>query len=367
MDKIKRLINCHVNVTACNFRCEYCYIATRKKERNRLPEFKYTPEYIGRAFSKKRIGGVCLFNICGSGETLIPKEVPQIIIEILKQGHYVEVVTNGTLTERIKEILRKDKKLMKRLEFKMSFHYLELKKHGLIDIYFENINLIKAAGASFSVEITPCDTLIPYIEEIKELCKEKTGAFPHITIARDDATKGKRLLSKLPKDEYKKIWDTFESPMFQFKWETFGVKRQEYCYAGDWSIFVDLETGIARQCYCSRFEQNIFENIKNPIIFLPIGKYCTEPHCYNAHAFMTLGNIPQVKSKITYAEIRNRICVDGTEWLQPQFKKFISGHFYENNKQYSIDEKKVKDFFVYCLNKRDKLKRSIKRVVKSKN
>ena len=57
-DKIKRFIDCYVPVTTCNLRCHYCYITQQRKFDAKLPEFKYSAEYIAKALSKERLGGV---------------------------------------------------------------------------------------------------------------------------------------------------------------------------------------------------------------------------------------------------------------------------------------------------------------------
>ena len=40
---------------------------------------------------------------------------------------------------------------------------------GKMDIFFKNISLVRDAGASFTVEVTPNDEYIPYIRDIKEV------------------------------------------------------------------------------------------------------------------------------------------------------------------------------------------------------
>ncbi|SEM81403.1 Radical SAM superfamily protein [Syntrophus gentianae] len=349
MEKVKRLINCSIPVSACNFHCNYCYISHYEgRRKNRMPKFKYDADYIGKALSANRLGGICLFNLCGDGETLLPREVPKIIEALLKEGHFLEVVTNGTLTERFDEIAKFDIELLKRLEFKFSFHYMELLHTDTINDFFNNIKKMKKVGCSFTVELTPHDELIPFIQDIKTVCKEKLGAFCQVTVARNDAS-DMDYLTKLSLTEYKKTWGTFNSPMFEFKLSTFGIKRKEYCYAGDWVLYVNLETGKTSQCYCSRFEQNIFENLNKPITFLPIGKNCTMPHCYNSHALLTLGAIPELDT-ITYSDVRNRQCDDGTEWLNPEVKEFFSGKFCENNAIYTTMEKIKKELQIGIIN-----------------
>lgn len=342
MPKIKRLINCTMPVSACNFKCSYCYVPKLGARKNLIPPFEYDLEFIGKAFSKKRLGGTCLFNICAIGETMLPKEIVGIIEILLKQGHYLEVVTNGTLTSKFEEVAKLDPKLLKRLEFKFSFHYLELLKHGLLDTFFNNVDLIKKQGCSFTVELMPHDELVPYIEDIKKVCLERVGALCQLTVGRNENV-NMRILSNMSKLAYEKIWSVFDSPMFKFKLSTFNVKRKEYCYAGDWLLNVNLYTGEAQQCYCSEFKQNIYKDINKKIVFVPIGNKCSLPHCFNSHAMLTLGMIPEIKGP-TYADIRNRECLDHSEWLQPVFKKFISGRFEDNNKQYSNIEKYFNKF-----------------------
>jgi hypothetical protein len=213
---------------------------------------------------------------------------------------------------------------------KFSFHYLELKRLSLLEHFVANVNRMRDAGISITVEITPSDELVPYIDELKETCIKYFGALCHVTIARDDRTGGKEILSDYSFDEYKNIWGQFNSELFAYKTSIFYKKRTEFCNAGDWSIVVNLGTGEYRQCYCGDTLGNIYKNPKKKLNLYPIGHGCREPHCYNGHAFLTLGDIPELLSP-TYAEVRNRACADGTEWLSPTMKQFISTKLSESN------------------------------------
>ena len=246
------------------------------------------------------------------------------------------VVTNGTMTKKFEIISTWPKEFLERLFFKFSFHFLEFKRLNLFDVFFNNVNLMKASGASFTVELTPSDELIPYIDEIKSMSLEKLGAYPHATIARDNRTAGIDVLSNYNLEEYVKIWSVFQSDLLNFKSTIFQKKRQEFCYAGDWSLFVDLGSGNITPCNCYKHMGNIYDMTK-PINFQAINR-CILPHCYNGHAWLTFGNIPGMKTP-TYAELRNRTCSDGTEWLQPRMKAFFSTKLKDSNKKYSIIEK----------------------------
>lgn len=330
METIKRFIDCGIPTYACNFRCHYCYITQNYLFTQKVPKFKYSSDIVGKALSKSRLGGACLFNICASGETLIPNEVVSYIKAILKEGHYVMIVTNGIITKRLNEIASFPEDYRLRLFFKISFHYLELKKRNLLSFFFKNIELIKKMGASFTLEITPSDELIPYIDEIKKLSIENVGALPHITIARDESKPDYPILTRLSLEEYKKTWETFDSKLFDFKLSVFGEKRTEYCYAGNWSFTLNLLTGTMKQCYKTNFFANVYKHIDRPLKFVNIGHGCKAPHCHNAHAFLCLGTIPELQTPF-YAELRNRICADGTEWLNPQMKSFLTTKLKDSN------------------------------------
>ncbi len=338
MTKIKRLIDCTIPVFTCNLRCKYCCNTLTKKYDAPIPKFLYSAEYMAKAISPERMGGICWVNLGGYGETLLSKEIIEYAVELLKLGHFVSIVTNGTVSAAFEKFSKIDEGLRKRLFFKFSFHYLEFKRKNLFDTFFSNIEKIKKSGCSFTVELTPSDDEIEHISDIKKMCMEKLGALCHITVGRDYRKKELSLLTDLPRDEYKKIWQSFDSELFNYKWSVFEQKRKEFCYAGDWSVFLNMYTGDLKQCYCGKILANVYEDISAPIEFEAIGNNCKEPHCYNAHAWLVWGSIPELKSP-TYAQLRNRVCNDGSEWLSPEIKEFYSSKLYQTNKEYSKRKK----------------------------
>lgn len=337
MDHLKRYIECYVPTETCNLRCHYCYITQKRKFNNKVANLP-DPQMIKRVLSEKRLGGKCLLNFCAGGETLISEDVISTVRALLEKGHYIMVVTNGTLTKRFEEISRLPYELLKRLVFKFSFHYLELKRLNLFDTFFNNIELMRNSGCSFTVEITPSDELIPHIDAVKKLCMERLGTLCHITIARDDREKGIDVLTQRDWESYKKIWEEFRSELFHFKSEIFYKHRNEFCYAGDWSVYVNLGTGAMRQCYCGNTLDNIYKDPNKKLHFSAIGHHCSIAHCYNGHAFLTLGVIPELHT-ITYDRVRNRLDNQGREWLQPEMKCFMSQKLADNNEEYSHKQK----------------------------
>lgn len=333
-----KIFTLHIPISICNFRCHYCYLAQRPEHYQGVhPEMKYSPEEVARALSPKRLGGKAYFNICAQGETLLFKQLDAYLKPLVEDGHFIEIVTNCTITPMLDKILSWDKELLEHVEFKCSFHYLELKKKNMLELFARNVNKMWEAGASATVEITPSDELIPYIDEVKAFSLKNFGALPHITIARDDRTKGIDILSKLPKAEYYRIWGQFDSPFFDYKTTIYGKRQEEFCYAGIWSAWVNLSTGQARPCYCGRPLGDIFENPDSDFPTWPAGK-CTLPHCYNGHFWLTFGNIPDA-TNLTYADMRNRICADGREWLQPKLKDAWRSKLRDKNVELTDAEK----------------------------
>ena len=327
-NKLVKYIDCAVSIRSCNLQCSYCYLTHKGIEFNYSKKFYHTPQYIRAALSRKRLGGRALINFCGVGETLLCQELLGITEELIKEGHYVQIVTNATITYVINKYILSDMD-KSHLMFKCSFHYLELKRCNLLEVFSENIRLLRDAGISVSIEITPEDGLIPYIEEIKQFSLAEFGALPHISVARDERFEDFRIYSSYDYDNYRKIWETFDSPMFSFKMDNLDSKRYQDCMAGKWSAFLNLETGELTKCVGNPRICNIYEDICKEIPFEKVGASCCMPYCFNCHAYLTMGLIPSVKAP-SYYEVRNRDTLDGKSWISDEFGEFIKQRLNEN-------------------------------------
>lgn len=300
-------------------------------------ELKYTPEQIDRAMSQSRWGGKTYFSICGAGETTLQNEIADITYSILKNGHYVNITTNGTIEKRLKEIVEKAGEYVSHLHFAFSLHYLELKRLGLLNTFFNNVNMVRAAGASIMVQINLCDEYIPYLQEIEDICIKRVGAKPQVAATRKEekALQKIELLTEHTEAEYQKYGEEFDSPLFRFTMKNFNVKRKEFCYAGDWAGNLDLSNGRFRRCYSSYVFQDIFKTPDEPIRFLAMGTHCGSPFCMNSSHFMSLGVIPEIETP-SYAELRNR---EEAGWYTEDMKEFLSGRLYDSNEKYGLTKK----------------------------
>lgn len=338
MEKIKRFFECLIPITVCNLECEYCYVIQENRRSMKMSNFKYKPEWIIKCLNKERLGGTCLFSICGAGETLIQKEVSDIVIGLANEGHYVNITNNGTQTKEIKKIINSVSNT-NHLLFSFSLHYNELLKRNLLNTFFDNVLYCRNNGASILVQLNLYDGYINKIKEIKDICIEKIGAFPQVPTTRDESTKPFKFHTKYSNQNYYKYGKMFNSPLFDFTYEKFNEKRNEFCYAGDWSGVLDIETGFLKKCYANmENNQNIFENPYSKINFSAIGSHCKSPYCINNSHFLSLGVIPSLKTP-SYSDLRNRICIDGTEWQEKTMKYVLNTKLSHSNKEYSFLKK----------------------------
>lgn len=337
MKKINKFFECLIPETVCNLKCEYCYIIQRSHNTNQNPELDYPISTIQKALTKERLGGVCYFSICGAGETFVPNYLIDIVYALLENGHYVNITTNGTLTSKIKKLETIPQEWRSRLQIAFSFHFLELKRINRMDAFFENVNYVKKIGCSFLVQVNLYDEYLPYIEEIQSLCIDKVGAKPQLAATRKEysLTKNVELMTEMSVKEYMEIGKSFESPLFDFTMKNFNIKRKEFCYAGAWAYTLNLKTGILKRCYASCIHQNIFKDIKSPIMDVAVGNRCGSLFCLNSSHFMSLGVIPSIDTP-TYADLRNR---KEAEWYTQDFELFTTGKLVENNRTYNSVQK----------------------------
>ena len=116
-------------------------------------------------------------------------------------------------------------------------------------------------------------------------------------------------------------------------------KRKEFCYAGDWSGVLNLETGLLRKCYSDNGGQLIFDDISVPINFEAIG-CCGSLFCMNSSHFLSLGVIPDLYTEVTYAGLRNR---PEHNWYTEDMNEILSSKLSLSNNEYS----KIKKACIY--------------------
>ena len=326
-DDIRFFLSVSVPVKACNLKCDYCYISHHGGVDNDgcvIPE----AVFIRKALSRKRIGGTALINFCGIGETLLCKELSCIVEELLKEGHYVSIISNATLTNEIKKYTSFDESLRRRLFFKCSFHYLQLKKRELLKNYADNVKALRNSGISISVELVPGDELEGYMEELIDYCMDNFGALPHLTVPRDERQKSLPIMTKHSEEEFYDIWSRFSSDMFELKM-TERKKRTEFCHAGEYGALLELDTGILRMCPFEPVFANAYSDLSKEFPTKSVGKNCRSAYCFNGHAYLTLGMISEW-SRFSYYDMRARESSIWSNWLTPDIEKIFRQRICDN-------------------------------------
>ena len=193
---------------------------------------------------------------------------------------------------------------------------------------------MRDAGASILVQMNLCDSYMPYFDEIQQVATKYIGALPQLALTRNENTHPIQIYTSKSKEEYIQQGNKYQSPLFDFTTKNFGVKRREFCYAGEWSGVLDLSSGVLRKCYSSPDGVDIFANPNSPIHFEPIGKNCQHEYCINSSHFMSLGIIPSIKTP-SYSQLRNR---PQARWQTPEMQQFLNSRLWESNRQYTRRE-----------------------------
>lgn len=338
MVKLKRYLDVYIPIETCNFHCPYCYVHQHREDSKLIWKPKHSLDDIKRAFSINYWGGTCLINLCAGGETLLCPEVIEIIRVLLENGHYVTVVSNGVLSKSFEKIAALPKELLSQLFIKFSFHWSELKRLKLFDVFWSNVKLMQELGVSFTLELAAYDDFIKDEFEIQKMCLENAGGLPHVNPLRDETTNGFTLMTKYSFEEYEKKWESYKSELFDVRVDIMKNKYKGFCYGGSWAFNLNIDTGDIRQCYNEYVIGNIYDFSIKRCPSIPVGNFCRSEYCFACHVFLTLGVIPELRIPYTYASVRER---KGTNWLTTDFGKILSQKLYDNNKKISFLERRA--------------------------
>lgn len=279
--KIQRYVQGTFNTFGCNLNCSYCYLKM-KRIYNIGQSFPYGIEYTAKAMSADR-WGICYISLTGDGETLLSEEAVDLAYYLLKEGHYLNIINNGTQTHSLEYMCKLlDEESVSRLMLTFSFHYLELKRKNLLDRFFSNIRMMRNKGFTVYIHMVLCDEYFPDCEQIKKRCIEEVGILPQLGMIRNESDKDdERRLTSYTEEEYYKMADSFHSPYFEMQKSLYKENcSKEYCYAGRLGVLLNFTTGIMRQCVANDRPVQVFEDIEKEIAFEEVGLHCNSPWCY---------------------------------------------------------------------------------------
>lgn len=348
MAGIYRFINTNIPTEGCNLRCEYCYIRQHgDEEQLRIDHmkrlFSYSVPHMLKALSVERMGGVCMFNISGTGETLLNPEIFNIVSGLLKQGHYIALISNCTVTKIIEKFGAMPIECRQRLFFKASFHYRELKKKNLLETYAGNIRFMREHQIAFSIEVVSNDYVLDELDELKAFCLQNFGALPHVLAGRDETVKNTfpKYETKLSEDEFRKVWSAFDSDLFRYQDTDYNLcHTAEFCYAGVYTGSLNLGTGTFSPCPGGRAMTNLFEDIEQTIHFVPIAK-CPFPYCFCGFFLHVLAGVAREEyhPDVKFFQFRDRLCQNGETWLTPSIREVFSHRCAEYHEDYPEEKK----------------------------
>lgn len=323
--KIKKVFWAILPGTVCNLRCSYCYVSKDGHVKDVKGLYKYDIETIKAGLTTERLGGQCLACVVSNGETLLDNNAVPIIKALLENGHIVEIVSNGTLTSRIDELLKLEPHLLKRILFMNSFHYLEFKRLNMLDTVFNNMTRMKNAGISIFMNLTLNKDYMPHLDEIKECCQKRLGIIPSIQLALDPDNNWKvgKFYTPEVADQVCKKFDAKEIKINDKM--IYNVKRTEDCFAGAWSFVLSLGIGIATPCFSARPGINIFDDVSKPIDFKPLRK-CPAEFCGCGNLLQYLGIIPYLNYPSFTKFYKNNSI------LNHEIKQALSRKFVQNNR-----------------------------------
>jgi len=338
IDRPIRLLCCNIPTTACNLKCNYCYV-DRKRFPNAPPTRMYEPELIARALTQERLGGKAYLQLCGYGETFMDPLIVEVSERLLRNGHYVALSTNGTVRKINDIFCAFPQELKERLHFFISIQWEELKRLNLLNQYAENVRNIKACDISMSVSVTLSDSLVPEIPSIKEYCLKEFGVLCHILECRDERRSDIPRMTELPIEEHQRLWGSFDSPTFEWQQVYWGQHRNEFCYMGESAMYLDFSSGNIWQACLGKKLCNIFDDLNEPIRFCALGRNCNVAHCYLGNILLGLGGVVPEIQYPSFASQRDRICPDGTTWFTPKVRDFFHQRVINNLPPYSESKK----------------------------
>lgn len=300
--KIQRYVQGTFNTFGCNLDCSYCYLKM-KGIRNIGKSFPYGVEHIAKAMSADR-WGICYISLTGDGETLLSEEVVDLAYHLLNEGHYLNIINNGTQTQNLEYMCRLlDEDCISRVMLTFSLHYRELQKRGLLEQFFSNIRMMRDRGFTVYIHMVLCDDYYRDCEEIRKFCITETGICPQIGMIRNESDKdNERRVSGYTQEEYYKMADSFHSPYFEMQKFLYEENcSKEYCYAGRLGALLNFTTGVMRQCVANDRPVQVFDDIEKEIDFEEVGFHCNSPWCY-CSTFQIFGMIAN-KDYPTYSMI----------------------------------------------------------------
>lgn len=132
------------------------------------------------------------------------------------------------------------------------------------------------------------------------------------------------LKTDLPLEKYYEIGESYQSDLFHIFREGYKGYQSKFCYAGDWSVCLDIGAGIMSKCHGKGPFVNIFDDISKEISFQAIGHNCKDNICH-CSVFLGMGVILGACDEYTLENAWNR---KEAGWFTEEMESEILGEKY---------------------------------------
>lgn len=182
----------HWSITSsCPLRCEYCFVNSVRPTKKYIIPSLFKMLGLKRTHDPRRdnpksvdinsvinslelLGKTCLIGLSGGGE---PFAVPNFIelCEALIKDHYILINTNFVYKSVLRFVDRIDPGRVEVIV--VSYHYQELIRKNLIDIFFRNLNYAKEKGFNIVVAMPAYPSYVKDISKHRKLIRSKGFEF----------------------------------------------------------------------------------------------------------------------------------------------------------------------------------------------
>ena len=293
--KPSRFIAVKLPCYRCNLNCQYCYAPERRSKIKSEALFAPITD-ITSALHPKNMGGRCVINLFCDAEPFCSDYTNQLICGLLNSGHMVIISTNMTCTRQIRMLIGACAQKTRHLLFMASLHYNEILRLGLDEEFFDNLRFVRVNGASWQMRMCFAPEYVSKMDEIKRRCLREVGQIPIFSRYRASCECERTSIMPIL-DSY--MPDVGE-PLYWLQKKLVDVKRTEFCWAGRYSMVLDLSNGSIRKCIAQPIEGNLFSYSCGGDIE-PVGKSCQSQWCSCGSQFLSWGLIPELQAQSYYA------------------------------------------------------------------
>ena len=208
---------------------------------------------------------------------------------LAEQGHITAVTTNLNSIDPDEIAALFPEGSRRRVLFFASLHYFELQRRGRLDHFFDHLLRLRQAGFSWQIRLCLAPEYLPVIDEIDQLCRQRTGQLPVLTRWRDIERRDADMTA------LDRIGE--RSAVYKLQKQCADVRRREFCHAGEFTVALDLGSGRYRACLAEPAAGELRPEEESGTIAFPLtpaGENCHARWCMCCSHLLPWGVIPEL-------------------------------------------------------------------------